>query len=203
MFEPAFALLGAPITWLELWAFVLALACVVCNVLEIHWGWPLAIVSSVLYAWLFYTSKLYGEGGLQLYFAAASAWGWWQWLFGKRVDAAGSSEPLMIAQLGPRARVLTLCCWFVAWPLTGLLLARITDTDVPFFDAFPTVGSVIGQILLGRKFIENWSVWLLVNLASVGLFSYKGLWLTTLLYVIFAVLAAVGWIRWTRVAAAA
>jgi nicotinamide mononucleotide transporter len=203
MFEPAFALLGAPITWLELWAFVLALACVVCNVLEIHWGWPLAIVSSVLYAWLFYASKLYGEGGLQLYFAAASAWGWWQWLFGKRVDAAGSSEPLMIARLGPRARVLTLCCWLVAWPLAGLLLARITDTDVPFFDAFPTVGSVIGQILLGRKFIENWSVWLLVNLASVGLFSYKGLWLTTLLYVVFAVLAAVGWIRWTRVAAAA
>jgi nicotinamide mononucleotide transporter len=200
MFETAFALLGAPITWLELLAFVLALACVVCNVFEIHWGWPLAFVSSVLYAWLFYASKLYGEGGLQLFFAATAIWGWWQWLFGKREDAAGTEKPLIVARLRARSRVVALCCWLMLWPAAGLLLAHVTDTDVPYLDAFPTVGSVLGQILLGRKFIENWPVWGLVNLASVALFAYKGLWLTAILYVIFAVLALAGWMRWARVA---
>jgi len=200
MFEPVFVLLGAPVTWLEIWAFVLALACVACNVFEIHWGWPLALVSSALYAWLFYASKLYGEGGLQLFFAGTSIWGWWQWLFGKRRDAAGATDALTVARLRMRQRAATILCWLIAWPVAGLLLSRITDTDVPYLDAFPTVGSVIGQILLGRKFIDNWPVWAIVNLASVGLFAYKGLWLTALLYVIFALLAVAGWLRWTRAA---
>jgi nicotinamide mononucleotide transporter len=200
MFEPAFVLLGAPITWLEVWAFVLALACIGCNVFEIHWGWPLAFVSSVLYAWLFYTSKLYGEGGLQLFFAGTALWGWWQWLFGTRRDVRGANEHLTVARLRARSRVLMLLGWLVAWPAIGVLLARITDTDVPYLDAFPTVGSVIGQILLGRKYVDNWPVWVVVNVASVGLFAYKGLWLTALLYVIFAVLAVAGWVRWERVA---
>src|SRR5207249_8776314 len=101
----------------------------------IHWGWPLAFVSSALYAWLFYASKLYGEGGLQLFFAATAIWGWWQWLFGKREDAAGTEKPLMVAQLRARARAVALCCWLMAWPAAGLLLAHVTDTDVPYLDA--------------------------------------------------------------------
>jgi len=201
MFEPAFALLGATVTWLELWAFGLALACVICNVFEIHWGWPLAFVSSALYAWLFYASKLYGEGGLQLFFAATAAWGWWQWLFARRVHHGGAPELLTVERLGTRPRLFIGAAWLLAWPITGALLARITDTDVPYLDAFPTVGSVVGQILLGRKFIDNWLVWVIVNAASIGLFVYKGLWLTAVLYVIFALLALAGWMRWARVAA--
>jgi nicotinamide mononucleotide transporter len=202
MLEPAFVLLGTQIVWLEIWAFVLALACVVCNVLEIHWGWPLAFVSSVLYAWLFFVSKLYGEGGLQLFFAATAVWGWWQWLFGKRRDKRGMAEPLLVARLSVRGRAIAALSWLIAWPATGLILSRVTDTDVPYLDAFPTVGSVIGQILLGRKFLDNWPAWLVVNLASIGLFAYKGLWLTAALYVLFALLALTGWLRWSRVAKA-
>lgn len=198
MLEPAFVLLGSPVTWLEIWAFLLALACVVCNVLEIHWGWPLAIASSALYAWLFHASKLYGEGTLQIFFAATSMWGWWQWLFGTRAASAGERTRLAVARLSNRARLATLAAWAAAWPCAGALLAVATDTDVPYLDAFPTVGSVIGQVLLGRKFIENWPVWLVVNVASVGVFLYKSLWLTALLYVVFAALAVAGWVRWTR-----
>ena len=199
MFEPAFVLLGATVTWLEVWAFVLALACVACNVFEIHWGWPLAVVSSALYAWLFYVSKLYGEGSLQVFFAATSVWGWWQWLFGRRPDERGVVEHLIVARLTPRQTGITVATWLVGWPLMGMLLARVTDTDVPYLDAFPTMGSVIGQVLLARKFIENWPVWLVVNVASTGVFIYKGLWLTAILYVVFVVLAIAGWARWARV----
>jgi nicotinamide mononucleotide transporter len=89
-----------------------------------------------------------------------------------------------------------------AGPLLGLLLERITDSDVPYFDAAPTVASVAGQWLLGRQYVENWPVWIGVNVVSVALFAYKELWLTVVLYALFAVLAALGWRVWMRRAAA-
>ena len=88
-----------------------------------------------------------------------------------------------------------------AWPLLGLLLSRFTDSDVPYFDALPTAGSVAGQWLLGRQYVENWPVWLGVNLVSIALFATKGLWLTVLLYALFAVLSIVGWRAWLNRAA--
>ena len=91
----------------------------------------------------------------------------------------------------------------LAWPATGLFLRYCTDTDVPWWDAFPTAGSVIGQWLLGRKHVENWAVWVGVNVVSVALFAYKGLWLTVLLYSVFIALSLQGWRAWGRLAAAA
>ncbi len=193
MLDTAFTLLGTAVTWLEVIAFVLALANIACNVYEIHWGWPLTIIASVLYAWLFYASKLYGEASVNVFFAVAALWGWWQWLRGHR---AGSSAPLQIAQLDARGVAITAVGWAVTWLACALLLRTITDSDVPWADGFVTAGSVVGTVLLGRKFIENWPIWLIVNAASVALFAYKGLTLTVVLYVIFFGLAIWGWIGW-------
>ncbi|WP_156863347.1 nicotinamide riboside transporter PnuC [Casimicrobium huifangae] len=193
MLDTAFTLLGTAVTWLEVIAFVLALANIACNVFEIHWGWPLTIIASVLYAWLFYASKLYGEAGVNVFFAVAALWGWWQWLRGHR---AGSSAPLRIARLDSQGVAITVAGWAVAWLGCALLLRAITDSDVPWADGFVTAGSVVGTVLLGRKFIENWPIWLIVNAASVALFAYKGLTLTVVLYVIFFGLAIWGWIGW-------
>ena len=197
MLSEAFVLFAAPVTWLEIVAFLLALACVALSVYEIHWGWPLAFVSSLLYAWLFAASKLYGEGALQLFFAATALWGWWQWLFGRRRGET-PTEHLHVAQLDARGRWIALAAWLAVWLAVATLLLRYSDSDVPVADGFATGGSVIGQILLGRKFIENWLVWVVVNLFSIGLFAYKALWLTALLYVVFAALAVAGWQRWRR-----
>jgi nicotinamide mononucleotide transporter len=89
----------------------------------------------------------------------------------------------------------------IAWPATGLFLKRYTDTDVPWWDAFPTAGSLVGQWLLGRKYVDNWLAWVVVNIVSVALFAYKGLWLTVLLYLIFIAMSVVGWRAWRRLAA--
>jgi len=195
MLETAFTLLGTPVTWLEAIAFLLAIANITCNVFEIHWGWPLTIVASALYAWLFYTSKLYGDASVNVFFAVTAVWGWWQWLRGHR---AGSSAPLAIARLDARGLAWTAGGWLVLWLACALLLRGITDSDVPWADGFVTAGSIVGTVLLGRKFIENWPVWLLVNAASVALFAYKNLKLTVVLYVIFFALAIWGWIGWQR-----
>jgi len=86
----------------------------------------------------------------------------------------------------------------VAWPAVALFLRRFTDTDVPWWDGFATGLSLVGQFLLGRKFIENWLIWLAVNVVSVGLFIHKGLWLTVGLYAVFAVLSVAGYLAWRQ-----
>jgi nicotinamide mononucleotide transporter len=192
LFAEAFVLWGATATWLEVVACVLALAMVGCNIREIHWGWPLAIVSSLLYFVVFWRSKLYGDAVLQIFFAVVAFWGWFQWLRGVRADGSA----LKVTRLSLRGRAYTIGSGLVLWPLTGLFLSRYTDTDVPWWDAFPTAVSLIGQFLLGRKYLENWAVWIAVNVVSVGLFAYKGLWLTVVLYLVFIALSVVGWRAW-------
>jgi nicotinamide mononucleotide transporter len=194
---PAFALWGTSVSSLEIVAFVLALAMVVLNMRVNVLAWPLAIVSSLLYVALFWNSRLYGDASLQVFFALVALWGWWQWLRG--TDADGSA--LHVRSLGARHRWWLLVAMALAWPATGLFLKNYTDTDVPWWDAFPTAASVIGQWLLGRKYLENWAAWVVVNVVSVGLFAYKGLWLTVLLYTLFIVMSFMGWRAWRRLAA--
>ena len=168
---------------------------VVCEMRVHVLAWPLAMASSLLYAVLFADSRLYGEGSLQLFFVAMSVWGWWQWLRGH--DASG--HVLAVRRLTPAGAWSVAGAMIVGWPAVGWLLHRSTDSDVPWLDALPTVGSVVGTFLLGRKFIENWIVWLVVNLFSVALFIYKGLWLTVILYALFAALSWAGWAAWRRI----
>ena len=193
---PAFSAFGSPVTWLELVAFFIAIGMVLANLRVNPVAWPLAIVSSLLYALLFAESRLYGEAGLQILFVVVALWGWWEWLRGTGADGA----PLRVHRLSWRGRWMALAATIAAWPLLALLLMRATDSDVPWLDALPTVGSITGQFLLGRKLVENWAVWLIVNLFSIGLFVHKGLWLTVLLYALFAALSLVGWRAWQRLA---
>ena len=196
-FAPAFTLWATPVSALEAVAFVLAIVMVVLNMRVNAYAWPLAIISSLLYFALFWNSRLYGDASLQIFFAVVAGWGWWQWLRG--TEAGGAR--LHVRSLGARGRWRLLAALALAWPATGWFLKHYTDTDVPWWDAFPTAASVIGQWLLGRKYIENWAAWIAVNVVSVGLFAYKGLWLTMLLYSLFIAMSFMGWRKWRKLAA--
>lgn len=189
---PAFVLWGAPASWLELVAAVLALVMVGCNMRELHWGWPLAAVSSLMYVGVFAGSRIYGDAALQIFFAVMALWGWTQWLRGHRADGGS----LQVARLSRRGLALSAVAAALLWPTLAFFLSRFTNSDVPWLDGFVTALSVVGQFLLARKFIENWGVWLAVNVVSIGLFIHKGLWLTVALYLIFAVLSVIGYIAW-------
>jgi nicotinamide mononucleotide transporter len=191
---PVFSVWATPVSALELVAFVLALVMVVLNMRVNPIAWPLAIISSLLYFALFWNSRLYGDASLQIFFAVIALWGWWQWLRGSLPDGSA----LRVRALPVRARWWLIGALAAAWPATGLFLKHFTDTDVPWWDAFPTAASVIGQWLLGRKYIENWLAWIVVNVVSVGLFAYKGLWLTMLLYSLFIAMSVLGWRAWRR-----
>ena len=198
LLAPLLHLGGSPVTGLELLAVVLSLAMVVCNVRVNVTAWPLAIAASLLYFVLFWHSRLYGEAGLQLFFVAVASWGWWQWLRGHSADGAA----LRVRWLSHRARWRLLGAVALAWPLLGGVLRHATDSDVPWWDALPTAASLAGQWLLGRKYVENWAVWAAVNTVSVGLFAWKGLWLTVLLYALFLLMSLWGWRAWAQLATA-
>jgi nicotinamide mononucleotide transporter len=195
MLAEAFTVRGAPVTWLEIVAFVLALVCVAGNVAQRTWAWPVAIVGSALYAWLFVVHRIYAEAALQVVFIASSLWGWWQWRHGRR-DGQPEGERLRIARLPARQWPWVALAWLALWLAIGSLLSRYTDSDVAWLDALPAAGSLIGQVLLARKILENWWVWIAVNLASIALFAVKQLWLSALLYAIFLGMASLGLSRW-------
>jgi nicotinamide mononucleotide transporter len=190
--EPAFTLLGSPISWLEIVAFALSIVMVVLNMRVNPLAWPFSIVASVLYGWLFLDGKLYGEASLQLMFVIVSFWGWWQWLRGRADDG----EKLHVQRLSNRGLTISLAVTLAGWPLLGAFLAHATDSPLPYWDALPTVGSLVGQWLLGRKYEENWPTWIAVNAISVALFALKGYWLTVVLYAVFIPMSAIGWRQW-------
>jgi nicotinamide mononucleotide transporter len=191
LFTPAFTLWASPITWLEMAAVAVSLAMVMCNIREIHWGWPLAIIASLMYFALFWRNRLYGDASLQVFFVVVSVWGWRQWLRGTVPDGS----LLRVSRFTARQWMATLAACAVLWPVIALVL-RQTDTDVPWWDAFPTAVSLVAQFLLGRKYLENWLLWMAVNVVSLTLYAYKGLWLTAALYVLFLALCVPGWRTW-------
>lgn len=192
--SPVFILFGSPASWAELIGAVLGIAMVICNIKEIHWGWPLAFVSSAMYFLVFWDSKLFGDATLQIFFAVMATWGWWQWLRGIRDD--GSALKIQTLSNASTIKLIALCAFF--WSATGLFLLKFTTTDVPWWDAFPTALSVVATLLLGRKYVENWPMWIVVNIVSIALFAYKGLWLTVGLYTVFAIMAVIGWQAWRK-----
>lgn len=182
----------------ELAGFVLSLAMVYCNIKEIHWGWPLAILSSALYGLVFWNSQLYGEASLQLMFILGAFWGWHQWRKGTQSNnpEMQNASALQISQLSRVELKQTAAATLLAWPVLAYFLKSYTDSDVAIWDALVTSLSLLGQYLLAKKKIENWWVWLVVNIITVGLMLMKSLWLTALLYVLFAILSYIGLKAW-------
>jgi nicotinamide mononucleotide transporter len=190
----AFHIGNAPASWAELIGALLGVAMVLCNIRQIHWGWPLAFASSVLYVFVFAGSKLYAESSLQIFFAVTALWGWWQWLRG----VMPSGEKLHVQRLSQAITIKLIAITSIFFPTIGLFLWKFTDSDVPWGDALPTVLSLVATWLLGRKYLENWPLWIVVNIISMALFAYKGLWLTVGLYGLFAIMAAFGWRAWAQ-----
>jgi nicotinamide mononucleotide transporter len=189
-------------TPLELISFALATASVWLTIRQNAWCWLFSMLASATYCAVFFTSRLYGDAGLQLVFIAVSAWGWWSWLHprasSRRRAAAPPAGELPVSRLEGRGRLLALAGWALGFLALWQFLGAFTDTDVPGGDGFLTAGSLVGQLLLSRKKIENWHVWIAVDILYVGLYLYKDLHVTALLYALFVVMAVAGLRTWQR-----
>ena len=189
----SFSLFGLSTTPIELVSFVLSVMTVLLNIRQNHWAWLFAILSSATYGVVFYGARLYGDMALQLVFITVSFWGWYQWLHG---DA--THDRLPVTRTTQRGLWMAAAGWAVGFAVLAWFLHSFTDTDVPKTDAFLTAGSLVGQLLLSRKKLENWHVWIIVDVIYVGLYIHKGLMLTALLYGMFVVMAAIGLLAWKK-----
>jgi len=162
---------------------------------SVHVWWT-SIVGCALFAWVFFNAKLYADVTLQGFFIIASAVGWWRWLHG----AAGEELPV---RYSPRSLIVwAACAGAVVAVSYGWLLYRFTDAYAPFLDSIVLAFSVVGQLLLVARRVENWWFWLLVNTIAVPLYFSRGLYVTSALYVAFWVNAIVALIKWRQLAAA-
>lgn len=163
------------------------------SVRENVWSWPTAIVNTALYVVVFRHARLYADMGLQVVYIAISVYGWYHWLYG----GAGHGG-LRVSRIR-RRELLYLPVLAAAGTLTlGTLLGRYTDAAIPYLDSALTVCSLIAQWLMTRKVLENWMLWVALDVAYVGLFIHRALYPTALLYAVFLVLAAMGHVQWTR-----
>lgn len=160
--------------------------------------WPTGIVSVVLYASIFYGARLYADAALQLVYLGLIAYGWWAWLHG----GAGRRE-LPVSRTPARAWGPLFAAGGLVAVALGLFLRTATDASIPFWDAGTAAFSIVAQVMTARKWIENWIVWIAVDVVYVGMYVYKGLYPTAGLYAGFIVLAVIGYREWHRSLASA
>jgi len=160
---------------------------------SIHTWWT-GIVGSLLFALLFYQVQLYADVVLQLFFVATSTAGWWQWARGAH------GEPLPISQASLPFLAWAIPTGTVATAGYGALLYAFTDAYAPFIDSAILVFSVIAQLLLMQRKIETWKFWILVNTIAIPLYASRGLTLTSVLYGVYWINAAISWRYWHQTA---
>lgn len=154
--------------------------------------WSSGILGCVLFGWLFFESQLYADVTLQGFFIVTSALGWWAWLRGN----AGTQLPVSRTAPGTLAWMAALAV--VVALAYGALLHHFTDAYAPLVDSLVLTFSVLAQLLLMRRRLENWCAWLLVNTLAVPLYASRELYLTAGLYTLFWCNAWYGLYRWRR-----
>lgn len=180
-------------TWIEILGFVTGAVSVILAVRESPWNWIVGIANNVFFFVLFWKSKLYADALLQVVYVVISVYGWWHWVRGGEGNSALTISPTR----KKTALFLFVLTGFATASMT-YLLARFTDSKVPFWDGLTTALSLTAQFMLSRKLLENWFVWMTADVVYVLLYSYKALYLTGILYAGFLVLCVAGYRGWHK-----
>jgi len=178
---------------LEWFAAALGVVNVTLVVRRSVWNFPFALVMVSLYFFIFFEVRLYSDALLQIFFFAVNLYGWRNW-----VEAKRASGEVAVGTLTPRERMIWTGATAVVCLLWGLGMARFTDAAAPMIDAGIAGTSIAAQILMARRKIENWVLWILVDAVAIFLFWSRGLPYTSGLYALFLLLSIAGLIGWRR-----
>ena len=180
-------------TLLEWVAVATGFACVWLAARESIWNFPVAVVSCALYIFIYHRAHLYSDRNLQGLFIGLSLYGWYAWLRGGRAGAG-----LAVSRTTGREWLAAAAVVVVYTLGYGYYLGDFTDATLPYIDSFTTAGSIVAQYLLTRKRLENWLLWIVVDVIYVPVLWYKELYPTSVLYALYLVLAAYGYWQWRR-----
>jgi nicotinamide mononucleotide transporter len=179
-------------TWLEVIGVITGLICVYLAAVNNILNWPIAMISVGVYIFIFFNARLYADMGLQFYFMAMNIYGWYYW---SRKPATEQKTP--VALVTKKELVFSFIAVIAATYILGSIL-RYTPASYPYIDSFCTACSLVAQVFLARKILENWLLWIFVDIIYVGIYIFKGLHLTAVMYVIYVGIALMGYIDWKK-----
>ena len=180
-------------TTIEIVAAGILLISVILSAVENIWSWPTAIVGVALYIIVFYEAKLYADMGLQFIYIAISIYGWWKWLHG------GEDKGELRVSRAPMPTLIIGSLLAAAFAVTlGLLFRQFTDNPLPFADSALTSFSLLAQFLMAKKYIENWYIWIVVDVFYIAMFIFKHLYPTAVLYAAFIGACTLGLVQWRK-----
>jgi nicotinamide mononucleotide transporter len=176
---------------LEAVAVIFGIISVYLSTRENIWSWPTALINVSLFSALFLESGLYSDTGLQVVYFVLSLYGWYEWLYG----GAGRTA-IAVSRTTGRTWIVLGGIAIVTWTVLGAITSRLPGTALPYVDAATTTVSLIAQWMMTRKLLENWLIWIAVDVVYVGMFIFKGLYLTAFNYGIYLALAVLGYVAW-------
>ncbi len=188
------------IAQIDLWEFlglVFGLLAVYYLIKENLLTWPTGIIYCFISFYIFWNQKLYQDFVLTGFFLVMNIYGWYFWTVGK----SKNSKTLLITQTQPLTLFILLIISIFYIFISGYFVGHYTDASLPYWDATTTGLSFIAMWLTARKKIENWLIWLIVDILATGIYFYKGIYFYSALYCVYIVLAILGWVNWKKLMA--
>jgi nicotinamide mononucleotide transporter len=180
---------------LEVLATLLGVANILLLVRRSIWNFPFGLVMVSLTGILVFEQRLYSDAVLQIFFFAAQLYGWWAWW-----KAGGADHAVAVERLTPPARIAWIAMIVLLSVVWGAGMRGYTNAALPWVDATLAVMSMAAQLLLARRCIENWVLWIIVDVGTIGMYLFKDLYWLAGLYIVFLVVSVAGLIEWARAA---
>ncbi len=201
--------------YIEVFGAVTGVLYVFLEIRQTLWLWPVGIVTSAVYIWVFFTSKFYADMSLQGYYLVISFLGWYWWVKGTgqetqdmgkgngrengRVgERESKSKELPVTRIRFKTGAILSVVFMILYGLMWVVLSKFTDSPVPAWDSFITSLSIVATWMLARKIFEHWYLWIIVNFVSAVLFIIKGLYPTVILYLIYGIMSFAGLSAWRK-----
>jgi nicotinamide mononucleotide transporter len=179
--------------YFEIAGFVAALIYLYFSIRQNILLWPWGIITSAIYIHVFYSSQFYADMILNGYYVIISVYGWYRWSGGKI-----TRNTLPVTRASRKMHVVGFIVVVVLTLISGYLLDQYTDSPVPYWDAFTTSASIVATWMLSRKILDNWLYWIVIDAISCGLYFYRGLYPTFVLFLIYTILAVIGYYSWYK-----
>lgn len=183
---------------IELLGAILGLLYIYFSIKQNILTWPTGLLTSLLYTYVFFKTGFYADMGLQVYYVIISIYGWYYWLKGADTKNNTDHNELAIKQTSASLLFKLLAATIIIYAVLLVILLKFTDSDVPFMDSLTTALSIVATWMLAKKYIEHWLIWIFVDFFSAGLYIYKNLWPTVVLFLVYTAMAVLGYIEWKK-----
>ena len=179
--------------WLDIVTTVLGLAYILLEYKASIWMWAVGFAMQAMGIVLYYQKGLYADCGMEFYYLAMTVFGYWKWIHGNV-----SKEALLIRHFPRKAIGYWLLVIGIIWGIIYWILISFTNSNVPLADSFTTALSIVGIWALAHKYLEQWFIWIAVDVVTCALYFYKDIPFKASLYALYVVIAVFGYIKWRR-----